>query len=182
MEGKEVTCVDQVDIERMKRVLERIYPGADRETPRYQLPPLPIPESVGEEQQAAVQPETKGERMLMAGELDVQRTMCALMGKSQECRRTLQEPLRRCRTRMQTLRTEWFLRTGESMLPPEPPSRRETGVLSLLRRAHEQLEALAEAYEGMARETPHWEMYSAMGSECRAAAGTVRNLLRKAMR
>ena len=181
MEEKEVTYVDQVDTERMKRVLERVYPGADRESPRYQLPVLPIPEPVGEKRREETPSETSGERTLLDGEMNVQRIMCILMDKSQVCRRILQEPVRQCRIRAQILRTEWFLRTGETVPLPKTPPRRGPGVLSLLRQVHERLEALAEGYESMIWETPRREMYGAMGAECRAAAGTVRDLLKKAM-
>ena len=140
--------MDNVDIERMRRVMDRLYPpGPDRPPedhrpppPEHRPPPTPRPETE------------------VCALLNTERELTGLIWraerKSRECRRILQGMEQRSLRRGRRLRTECFLRAGPGMPPPDRPEQGRDGVLFTLRRIEHLLEELAERYRRVAGVLP----------------------------
>ena len=159
--------MDQVDTGRMRRVLDRVYPPAPP-------PPEPFPPP----------PPEPGEDVcrLLNKEQTLYGTLQRAMRMSAECRRVLQELLRRCGGRERRLRSRCFLAGGPGPRPPEP-RRRGEGVLSSLRRAERLLRELERDYRAAAETVPHRrELYLRFSRECARDEESVEILLEKALR
>ena len=148
-----------VDTERMRRVLDRLYP--DRR------PPPPPPHG--------------GDACALLGkEQRVNELFRFLLARSGECRRRLQGALQRNEQRVRFLRGECFLRRGAR---PLSPGRRPEGVLSVLRELYHTLEQLGGEYETAAGTMPRRrENMLRFSGQCRADARLVREALDAAMR
>ena len=161
--------LNTVDTERMKRVLDRLYPEARPHRPG-PVPPPPPP------------PERGGACALMERETQLERDIQNVFSRSRECRRTLQGVYARSEHRARELRSDCFLHRGERMPPPRP-RRRPEGVLSMLREIHSALEDLGRAYEKAAAEEPRRrERYGRFSDECGRDARSVRQLIERVMR
>lgn len=145
-----------VDTERMKRVLDRLYP--DRRPP-----PPPGSDACA----------------LLGKEQRVNQLLQNLLSRSGECRRKLRGVQQRSEQRLRFLRGECFLRRG---IPPKP-GRRPEGVLSILRELYHALEQLGGEYETAAGTMPRRrENMLRFSGQCRADARLVREALDAAMR
>ncbi len=160
-----VKTVEHVDTERMKRVLDRLYPAP---RPR---PPGPAP---------APRPD-RGESCAL---LELERRLGRSLQEafhSRECRRTLRGVYADSERRARELRADCFLRPGGAMLPPAPP-KKQGGVISALRESYHLLEKLAGEYENAAAEgSRRRRNYRRYSAECRRDAQIVRQLIDRLM-
>ena len=177
----EVNDVDQVDTQRMKRVLDRLYPSGPPPLPPGpppfpDRPPPPPPPGPGPQPGPAPDggPGREIPCALLDREEELRAVLSALMRESPRTRTALQGVLRRGEGRCRRLRTECFLRGGRRS---GRDFGRKKGVLSLLRRAHALLEELEREYGRAAGDIPGYrQLYERFSRECASDAGTVRRL------
>lgn len=161
-------ALNNVDTDRMRRVLDRLYPGKGTR---------PAPAVPG------TAPPDRGETCaLLERERRLGRKLQDAMSRSRECRHALGGAYTRCGKRAGELRSECFLRRSGRLPSPESGSR-PNGVLSMLREAFHELERLGEGYEKAAAKDPRrQEMYQTFSADCRKDAMTVRKLIESVMR
>lgn len=120
--------MENVDTDRMRRVLSRVQAGPETGGPNRPQP-----------------------WELLAWEEGARAQIRALAGMSGACDRALAGAFRRCGARLQRLRAEAFLTDGRFPARGRT-SRQPTGVLSGLRTLYRQLEWLGDAYGGSGAE------------------------------
>ena len=171
----EVNDVDQVDTQRMKRVLDRLYPqGPPPPPPGPPEWPGSRPPPPGPEPEPPAEPRREIPCALLDREERLRAALASLMRESPRTRLALQGVQRRGESRQRRLRTECFLRGGRR---PAPDAGRKKGVLTLLRTAHRLLEELEAEYGRASAALPgSRQLYERFSRECASDAETVRRL------
>ena len=168
--------MDNVDTQRMKRVLDRLYPAGPPPLPG-QLPPPPPPPRP----EPPPPPKPEASCALLGKEEELQRTLGSLMRRSPRTRPALLGVLRRSEARQRRLRTECFFRNG--VRRPVGDGKGKSGVLSLLRTAYAVLETLETEYLRAGADSPrHRQLYERFARECASDTRTVRRLTEQLFR
>jgi|GEM_PF-5226693 len=165
--------MENVDTDRMKRVLDRLYPPPPLGPPPGR-PPGPMGTKPPPPPREPVCALEKTEQRLR-GELSRVFRHC------RECRRVLSPVQRRSQSRSAWLRAECFL-SGPGAEPFRRPEHRD-GTLASLRGAYRTLEMLAEGYARAGEECRrHTQRYDTYVRECRRDAELVRGLIVRLMK
>ena len=152
--------MENVDVDRMKRVLDRLYSAGRPSAPDGKRPEEPEDlENVETRLQSALRNASKN---------------------CQECRRTLSPVLRRSEKRTVFLRTDRFV-SDRPGIQGRPRPEQGGGTLSSLRTAVRLLETLSERYARVPARPGRGDM-ARYAEECRRDADAVRSLLAKLMR
>ena len=165
--------MENVDIERMRRVMDRLYP------------PGPPPEKhhpFEDHRPPPAKPEDTACRLLET-EQELYGMILLASQKSRECRRVLGGVRQRSARRSARLRSLCFLTFGPGTPPGKRAQQGREGVLHTLRRIVRILEELSDRYHGASVRFPaRRQLYEGYARECRSDAKTAEYLLERAFR